>query len=279
MRHRISKVNCQNCAVRLSKNSPQLFCDICGNLKHAKCENLSKLEASSIANSRFSWTCHECITDILPINAHAAMTTNAKVTTNQVPRFHVKCHCCNGNSYSPRNVVQCSWCDNFVHLKCHKSDLGCISCCENLIPAYNTTLHEFNDDYSHLNNLIFNPYSREHNTYAIGEALTNEEHHNSAWSEVSQILTSCHYKQLRHVKPSNKSQLKILSLNIRSLIKCIDNIRENIDLYQKYDVLCFNETNLKFEKLPNGMNDISLEGFHDPLVRDPVRNSGIKAAV
>ena len=120
----------------------------------------------------------------------------------------------------------------------------------------------------------FNPYSREHHTNLIGDAITNDEHHNSAWNDISEFLTSCHYKQRKHVKSSTDTQLKVFSLNIRSLVKNIDHLRENIATYSKYDVLCFNETNLTLSKLPNGMSDITLDGFHEPLVQDPIRKSG-----
>ena len=121
---------------------------------------------------------------------------------------------------------------------------------------------------------MYNPYGPQHFTNQIGEAISNGEDHNTAWSEISEILVSCQYKQQKHVKMSTPSQLKIFSLNIRSLSKNIIFLRENIDLYGKYDILCFCETNCVLDKLPNKINDLKLEGFHEPIIQDPVRSSG-----
>ena len=54
----------------------------------------------------------------------------------------------------------------------------------------------------------------------------------------------------------------------------IEGIKNEIEHYQKFDVLCFNETNCTIEKLPNGMNDILLDGFHDPIIQAPIRTTG-----
>ena len=136
------------------------------------------------------------------------------------------------------------------------------------------TSYDFNEEYQKLNNLKFDPYNREHHANLIGDAITNEEHLNTAWNDISEFLTSCQYKQQKNVKVSSSNQLKVFTLNIRSLVKNIDYLRENIAVYLNYDVLCFNETNLTFSKLPNGMNDIALDGFHEPIVQDPIRSSG-----
>ena len=143
-----------------------------------------------------------------------------------------------------------------------------------MIPGFHATKYELNNDYNKLDNLRFDPYSRNNRANLIGDTITNEEHHNSVWNNVSELLTSCQYKQQKHVKASTKNQLKVFTLNIRSLVKNIDHLRDNIATYQKYDVICLNETNLNFSKLPNGMNDITLDGFHEPIVQDPIRKSG-----
>ena len=104
--------------------------------------------------------------------------------------------------------------------------------------------------------------------------LENEEESNQAFSQVSEVLINCRYKQPSIIAPPNEFQLSTLSLNIRTLINKIDKLRENIDFYEKFDVLLFNETNLIKEKLTNGISDISLPGFHDPIVQNPLRASG-----
>ena len=131
-----------------------------------------------------------------------------------------------------------------------------------------------NDDYDRLNNLIYNPYNRDHFTNLIGDAIETEEHHNSHWSEISEFLVKCKYTQQKNVKCASDSELKLFSLNIRNLMKGISIIRNNIDTYNKYDILAFNETNLRSENLPNGIQDVTLEYFHEPLLQNPISNKG-----
>ena len=164
-------------------------------------------------------------------------------------------------------------CNGTVHKKCFRSELGCEKCCTENFAGYNVTHYELFDDYSPLNNIFYNPYNSTHLTNQIGEALDDAEQ-NGIWSETSEFLLKCKYKQLKDFGASNDGELQILSLNIRSLKKNISNIRENIEQYHKFDVLCFNETNCIFDKLPNGMDDIRLEGFHDPIVKSSFRASG-----
>ena len=54
----------------------------------------------------------------------------------------------------------------------------------------------------------------------------------------------------------------------------INKLREKITFYEKFDVLLFNETNCIKEKLTHGISDITLPGFHDPIVQNPIRNTG-----
>ena len=58
-----------------------------------------------------------------------------------------------------------------------------------------------------------------------------------------------------------------MSLNIRSLFKNIDYIRENNSHFQNFDVLAFNETNCDPSTLPNGFDDTLIDGFHPPIIK------------
>ena len=66
------------------------------------------------------------------------------------------------------------------------------------------------------------------------------------------------------------TKLNIFLLNVQHLYNKIDNLREEIKYYQNFDVLCFNERNLKVDKLPNGISDLLLEGFHGLIVQEPI---------
>ena len=53
----------------------------------------------------------------------------------------------------------------------------------------------------------------------------------------------------------------------------IDELRDNIALYKNFDILLFNETNCMTKKLPNGKDDLKLNGFYEPLIQDPFRST------
>ena len=76
------------------------------------------------------------------------------------------------------------------------------------------------------------------------------------------------------MNPPSNTTLKVYSHNIRSLTKNIHKLRENIGTYDKYDILAFNETNCAVENFAHGIKDLMLEGFHEPLVKPPLRKSG-----
>ena len=100
------RIRCETCAVKIPKRQPILRCDICSELKHLKCQNLTKSDASYIQHLNLSWTCSQCITDILPINA--VTKPRCKNNEKKSQKFKIKCTSeCNGNRYSERNVRVC----------------------------------------------------------------------------------------------------------------------------------------------------------------------------
>ena len=100
------------------------------------------------------------------------------------------------------------------------------------------------------------------------------EHSSTYWNELSNLLQQCDYNQPSNVKPATSNELKILSLNVRSLHNSIGFFREEIETYSNFDVLSFNETNCTLTKLPNGVIDLILENFHEPILQDPIRKTG-----
>ena len=86
-------------------------------------------------------------------------------------------------------------------------------------------------------------------------------------------MLSCKYKQPNKVSSPGHNELNVLSLNIRSLKKNLPNIVDNITEYQKYDVICLNETNCNIDKFANGMDDLMIEGFHLPVFQAPARST------
>ena len=167
------------------------------------------------------------------------------------------------------------WCDKSVHVKCHRDALGCVKCCEENIVGYNVHCVDLNEDYGLKSDRVsFNPYSRDSIINDLGDRIDELDHGSTYWNDLSDQLQRCEYKQPLHVKPATFNELKILSLNVRSLHNGIDKFREEIETYSNFDVLSFNETNCTFKKLPNGVTDIILENFHEPILQDPIRKTG-----
>ena len=254
---------CTKCNARIPKNRPQLKCSICNNIKHFKCVGLTKREAFEIIEKQPLWSCSDCMMGILPLNLLVGIRTNSE-----------NCEACSKKIGPSMVAATCSWCNLRCHKKCINGDLGCIRCCDNIIPGYNSFAHDLLGE-SHLESKpLFNPWDQEHLINQLGLdsfVKTEEALHNDFSSQISQ----CKYSTLNNLPAKCDGNPRILSLNIRCLFKGIDNLRENARVLQeKCDVLCLCETNLKLERLPNELDDISIEGFHKPIFKDPYRRSG-----
>ena len=278
---------CGTCNKRISKNYPPLNCATCKQSKHYKCELLSKNEAKALISANSLWTCKSCTKSRNTLsNAHADACTDVEVNKSDVRvdvaashvtthNFKLQCHACLGWAYSTRNVKACVWCEKFVHLKCNRGVLGCVTCCEEIIVGYHTNCFDLNENYQPKTDKVsYNPYHRECLINELGDRLGELDNSSDYWNELSELLLNCEYKQPSHVKSATSSELKILSLNVRSLFNKIDHFQEEIETYSKFDVLSFNETNCVLGKLPNGITDLILENFHEPILQDPVRQTG-----
>ena len=160
-------------------------------------------------------------------------------------------------------------------MNCHKIELGCEKCCLENIPGYLTSCADLNEYHTvFTNDKLYNPYNRDNIINSIGEQIEDGEHNSEYWNNLSNLMLRCEYKMQINVKSAKANELKVLSLNIRSLQKNITRLREEIDLYKKYDIISLNETNCISGKLPNGISDILLDGFYEPIVQDPIRKSG-----
>ena len=228
------RIKCEICHIKIPKAQPKLFCTICNKLKHLACQKLTKADANTILYLKIPWTCKECISEILPIDA---CSTARSGKNKAVPKFKIKCSACNGYSYSIRNIRTCDYCMEQVHVKCWKNSLGCTKCCENLIPGFYAYSYELIGDPNYNNDKIFNPYDSNHFTQLIGEALGGEDETNRAFNDASELLVNCKYKQPGKMDEPSNRELSIFSLNISTLRTKIDTIRENISFYKCFDVL------------------------------------------
>ena len=263
---------CPKCDKRVPKNRPLLICSVCDQLKHYSCNKLSKNEAISILENGFLkyWTCQECITDIFPNSFDCntdKMSTKTSKTANEPI---ISCTVCN-KVCSPHTTSICPWCHMPCHAKCSRNTLGCLNCCNNMIPGYNYNVYEITGRAVN-NSFVFNPYDSNLLNNQIGTASSADDD-SSMFNEISEQLKKCKYSEPKNVKMSQSHELKIMSLNIRSLTKNIVNLRENSDHFNKFDVLCFCETNCNTNLLPQGTDSLLIEGFHAPFIQNPARTS------
>jgi len=156
-------------------------------------------------------------------------------------------------------------------VRCFAGHLGCRRCASDTIPGFKCSTYEL---YPEKNNLLFNPYSFSSAANQIGHDFLDNPSENVLWTAASENLNNCNYRELSDISSSRTGELKVLSLNIQSLIKNIDKIRDEIDHYKKFDVICFNETNCLLKDLPFGGIELQLDGFNPPLLQEPSRASG-----
>ena len=166
---------------------------------------------------------------------------------------------------------------DYQQIESIKNNLGCIECCRSMIPGYFYTIFELTGRIYYANT-TFNPYDSNLlvNQLRTGRVTDdNEDNDNDLLSDlITEQLTNCKYITPEQVAASKNDELKTLSHNIRSIYKNMNYMRENIEHFNKYDVMCFNETNCTPETLPNGQDDLMLDGFHPPIIKKPKRASG-----
>ena len=259
----VNRTKCDKCNVRIPKNRPQLKCSICNTIKHFKCNGLTKNEAFEIIKNQPLWSCSDCISNILPLNLVLEIKNKPE-----------KCEACFKNIGPSMVVAKCPWCNVRCHKNCINGNLGCNLCCNNIIPGFNYFAHNLFGETYFDSRPIFNPWDQDHliNQLGLSSNLDAEEVVNN---DTSSKLSQCKYSMLKNLPTCSNGNPRILSLNIRSLFKGIDKLREDIFILQeKCDLLCLCETNLKEDRLPNGLADITLEGFHEPIFKEPHRKSG-----
>ena len=263
----MTRKTCKKCCKSITKNTSLVTCAICNESKHPSCQNLTNRDVTYIIESGQKWACLECNTDRKSEMSNDMITSNdLKIAAN----CKIQCSCCQGFSYKTYLVSNCIWCNRTVHNKCN-STLGCLDCRKDMIPGFSVETWElFSDHNDRYNNLVHNPYHREHFTNLIGDKIQNKDHCDETWGDISDFLVNCKYKQFRNISKLTDSNLRILSLNIQGLFSKMSSLRDDLENFDKYDILCFNETNT----VSNKSEDILLEGFHKPFIQDSLKKIG-----
>ena len=274
---------CNICRKKILQHKISLFCDTCNSTSHPSCNKLTRSEALAIIqtnNSNCGWTCFKCNTEILPICAHAPIrktpksksntSTNSITITTKNPG--IKCGACEKRTSPTAKLLVCPWCDNSCHSKCMKGTLGCLKCAKCIIPGYEYNARDLFPDHGN-NTCIFNPYSDYMHDSQDTEDSNNNEAESEFWNMASECLLNCQYRAPKSIPNSTSTDLKVYSNNIRSLNKNIETMRDDVDFYLKYDVLCFNETSCNPDNSMGGVLDFELEGFYLPIIQCPIRNT------
>lgn len=188
-------MRCDNCNVRVPPNRPVLVCCICLEVKHYKCNNLSKTEATDLISSGNLgyWTCRDCVTTLFPANIDAlSNNTNCTTTNNTTINHMIYCTACT-NPCSPSSHSICNWCDKPCHYKCMKGVLGCISCCNIIIPGFNyESYHLTNSLLTNNGQIAFAPYDHTSLSNQVGSSSeVDDEGARAVWSEIADQLNKC----------------------------------------------------------------------------------------
>ena len=260
---------CSICTHKIIKHKPSLFCNVCDTISHYVCNKLTKSDAIYIIKNSQNWTCISCNTKLFPIGLLPQQ--EAKSTLHNTSKPKIKCASCT-KLLGPQQST-CLWCSKPCHTRCIKGSLGCTACASEIIPGYyysNIALSATN--YTNFDNKIYNPF--DYTDIQNDTQPTDSDVAEAAfWEDASDCLLNCNYRLHKSISPTNKFDLKIMSLNVRSLKKHITEIHDEIDQYTKFDILCFIETSCDPDKSPGGVRDFELKGFHPPEFQKPSRTS------
>ena len=255
------KVTCYGCAKHIQIHKPSLKCEICEHYFCPKCNNLKPSDVKLLKqlNLDRTWSCITCINNIFPFPYSDTGTSNVIRTTPLQ-----SCHSC---TKFGTMLQTCDICSNLTHAHCFSGPIGCRSCMQDTIPGFNVNTCELFCRKSEYADKIFNPFDRNSDINNIG-SIDNElgEFEQEAWAPCSNILENCKYYELEKIPCSRAHELKVLSLNIRSINDKVCSIRDDINHYSKFDILCFNETCCSIDRLPFGGKELELEPFYPSIV-------------
>ena len=262
---------CDACTKKIVKHKPSLICNICNNISHYQCNKLTKSDATYIIETSHNWTCIKCTANLFPLGLFSDSGQTTTSTRCLTTELHKNCSACTKRLGPHFNI--CSWCEKPCHMRCTKGQLGCIRCANEIIPGFNYSNVALMGITTNLNDKIYNPFDHRDILNDVHTIGIDDMAEATYWQEASQCLLQCNYKQHKTIPHTKHDELKLMSLNVRSLQKHITEIRDEYKQYEKFDILCFNETCCNPENAPGGVLDFEIEGFHPPILQKPARNS------
>ena len=266
-----SRKACTACSKKVVVHKAAPICSVCSSRYHPKCVDLTPHDIKLLdqLNALSTWICPHCSINIFPFLGTAEHFQNSEHQKRPNPT-RTCTSICKTCQKTGMKLVKCDLCDEKSHASCSAGELGCKSCLKSIYPGYDVNISTL---FNCKNTNIFNPFSPHSDINFIGSTDDEPDFEHLAWSKCSDLLDTCNYYELNNIQNSRKYELKVLSLNIRSLNDKICHLKENIEHYSKFDVLCFNETNCNPQNLPFNGNELILENFHKPFIQSPARVS------
>ena len=248
-----TKTPCSKCNKHIHSHKPATRCHICCGIFHPKCSFLTPSDIIELIeqNMHDSWTCHTCLLDIFP-NFVFDMADGPRVDRVNIRQ---KCNVCLKNG---KNLENCEICHEFTHPRCFSGPIGCKHCMREALPGFDADrweLFQNLDEYAHK---IFNPFDHNSDIFNLGNIDDDDNSEHTHWSACSDLLNNCNYIELDNVSKSRNSDLKVFSLNIRSIYGKIGDIRDDRKHFLNFDVLCFNETCCNPANLPFGGEELDV---------------------
>ena len=265
--------SCKSCNKRILDRKSHICCCICMRKYHPICANLTPSDINLLKTTGLynTWSCYSCNIEIFPRVLLDTTSTDSKNSKHTTTKSHTIREFCNTCSKIGNKLESCELCGLKSHIRCFAGTLGCKCCLRNIYPGYDVNVNElFRVTCS--NNVRFNPFNTDSDVNNIG--FTDLfDNHTEDWSTYSELLDNCKYFEPSGVKSRLSGELKVFSLNIRSLKDKITTLNDDIDNFSKYDLLCFNETNTSPDKLPFEGKELELKKFHPPIIQAPARSS------
>ena len=268
---------CNACSRRVVKHKLSIQCWLCQSNFHPKCANLTPNDVRNLTSASLHrhWLCTACRCDTFPSVALADNSIVSDQIYQTVSDSSINtvtpCYTC-GKIGLATAMTTCNLCDKLSHNQCSSGTLGCKSCLREIFPGFDCKPEDLLPNAA-ANNAIFNPYSTTSALSGLGISHDDFGTDDIDWSENSDLLYNCNYTPLYKTTNSRSSELKVLSLNIRSLNNKIGEIRDRLEHLSKFDIVCFNETSCNPVNLPFGDSELHLENFHPPIIQSPTRES------
>ena len=275
--NRPSPKPCSKCT-RYVHSHTQIKCDICHLFFHVGCCSLKSLdEFKKLKESGSDWYCMSCTDFIFPFSSlpdtEFLEFFSSIPSLPHLPNKKTKCGLCNKKRFKNKNGIwrfaHCSSCKKFFHLGCEKlkskhfplqTDWKCTKCITQYLPFSDITNDDLLLTLKGINNSDVN-YLKDVPSFSLKTLLDQFPGDKFAHDDfTSDTIDSKYYTPAEFLyEPLPKGNFSIIHLNIASLQKHIDELRNLLKLlHYSFDIICISETRL-YEQSP--LVDVNIDGY------------------